>query len=58
MLTLVELNELCASIAEETLEASDEEMYLENLRVKLSEAAAMEYAANSYDFDAMAYSSM
>ena len=57
-MTLVELNELCASIAEETLEAADEEMYLENLRVKLSEVAAMEYAANSYDFDAMAYSSM
>lgn len=55
MLTLVELNELCASIAEETLEAADEEMYLEYLRNKLSEAAAMEYASHSDDNDAIEY---
>ena len=55
MLTLVELNELCASIAEETLEENDEAIYLEYLRNKLSEAAAMEYAAHSYDNDAIEY---
>ncbi len=55
MLTPDEVNELCRAIADETAEESLERMYFNYLKAKFAEADAMEYAAHSYDNDAIEY---
>jgi UDP-glucose 6-dehydrogenase len=56
MLTLDEVNALCVSIATETADEAIERIYSDYMEAKLAEAEAMEYAANSYDADAISYS--
>jgi hypothetical protein len=55
MLTVQELNQLCADIASETLSELTEIQYQEMLDAQLAEAQMMEYAAQSYDNDAIEY---
>ena len=55
MLTPDEVNELCRDIADATADETLEEFYFEYLSAKFAEADAMEYAAHSYDNDAIQY---
>lgn len=55
MLTLKELNQLCADIASETLSELIEREYDNMLREQHAQAEIMEYAAQSYDNDAIEY---
>jgi len=55
MLTVAELNALCADIASETLSELTEIQYQEMLDAQLAEAQILEYAAQSYDDDAIEY---
>ena len=55
MLTLDEINAICAAEYRSMLEAEQEAMYQEMLNAQLAEARIMEYAANSYDLDAEAF---
>jgi len=56
MLNLDEVNALCATIAAETADEVIERIYSDYMEAKLAEAEAMEYAAHSYDADAISYS--
>ena len=55
MLTVAEINALCADIAAETLSEMTEAQYQEMLDAQLAEAQILEYAAQSYDDDAIEY---
>jgi hypothetical protein len=55
MLTVAEINALCADIASETLSELTEIQYQEMLDAQLAEAQILEYAAQSYDNDAIEY---
>ena len=56
MLPKTKFNALCREIAEETDEAWLDQFYDEYLAAKFAEATIMEYAAHSYDNDALEYS--
>jgi hypothetical protein len=55
MLTLQELNQLCADIASETLSELTDQEYIRMMKEKYAQAEMMEYAAQSYDNDAIEY---
>jgi hypothetical protein len=55
MLTVQELNQLCADIAAETLSELTDQEYIRMMKEKYAQAEMMEYAAQSYDNDAIEY---
>jgi hypothetical protein len=55
MLSIDEINAVCASEFRAKIEADTEAMYQEMLNAQMAEADAMEYASHSYDNDAEFY---